>query len=32
MVEFAGEKIRRCSDYYDMATLLKQMGLMPSTG
>jgi steroid delta-isomerase-like uncharacterized protein len=27
--EFAGAKIRRCSDYWDMATLLKQLGLMP---
>ena len=25
-----GEKIRRCSDYWDMATYLKQLGLMPS--
>jgi steroid delta-isomerase-like uncharacterized protein len=29
--EFVGEKIRRCSDYWDMATYLKQLGLMPST-
>jgi steroid delta-isomerase-like uncharacterized protein len=28
--EFVGDKIRRCSDYWDMATLLKQLGLMPS--
>jgi steroid delta-isomerase-like uncharacterized protein len=28
--EFAGDKIRRCSDYWDMATLLRQLGLMPS--
>jgi steroid delta-isomerase-like uncharacterized protein len=28
--EFAGDKIRRCSDYWDMATFLKQLGLMPS--
>ena len=28
--EFLGDKIRRCSDYWDMATLLKQLGLMPS--
>jgi steroid delta-isomerase-like uncharacterized protein len=28
--EFAGERIRRCSDYWDMATFLKQLGLMPS--
>jgi steroid delta-isomerase-like uncharacterized protein len=28
--EFAGNKIRRCSDYWDIATLLKQVGLMPS--
>jgi steroid delta-isomerase-like uncharacterized protein/uncharacterized protein (TIGR02118 family) len=26
--EFAGERIRRCSDYWDLATLLKQLGLM----
>jgi steroid delta-isomerase-like uncharacterized protein len=24
--EFAGDKIRRCSDYWDMATFLKQLG------
>src|SRR5436190_10312562 len=28
--EFAGDKIRRCSDYWDMVTFLKQLGLMPS--
>jgi steroid delta-isomerase-like uncharacterized protein len=28
--EFAGDKIRRCSDYWDKATLLRQLGLMPS--
>jgi steroid delta-isomerase-like uncharacterized protein len=28
--EFAGDRIRRCSDYWDMATYLKQLGLMPS--
>ena len=28
--EFVGDKIRRCSDYWDMATYLKQLGLMPS--
>jgi steroid delta-isomerase-like uncharacterized protein len=28
--EFAGERIRRCSDYWDMVTFLKQLGLMPS--
>jgi steroid delta-isomerase-like uncharacterized protein len=28
--EFAGDRIRRCSDYWDMATFLKQLGLMPS--
>ena len=28
--EFAGHSIRRCSDYWDMATFLKQLGLMPS--
>jgi steroid delta-isomerase-like uncharacterized protein len=26
--EFAGDKIRRCSDYWDMATFLRQLGLM----
>jgi steroid delta-isomerase-like uncharacterized protein len=25
--EFAGDRIRRCSDYCDMATFLKQLGL-----
>jgi steroid delta-isomerase-like uncharacterized protein len=28
--EFVGDKIRRCSDYWDMAAYLKQLGLMPS--
>jgi steroid delta-isomerase-like uncharacterized protein len=28
--EFSGDKIRRCSDYWDMTTFLKQLGLMPS--
>jgi hypothetical protein len=28
--EFAGGRIQRCSDYWDMATFLKQLGLMPS--
>jgi len=28
--EFAGDKIRRVSDYWDMATFLKQLGFMPS--
>jgi len=28
--EFAGDKIRRCTDYWDMATFLKQLGFMPS--
>lgn len=28
--EFAGAKIRRCADYWDMVTFLKQLGLMPS--
>lgn len=27
--ELQGNKIRRCSDYWDMVTLLKQTGLMP---
>jgi steroid delta-isomerase-like uncharacterized protein len=26
VVEFAGNRIRRCSDYWDMATFLKQLG------
>ncbi len=26
--EFAGDKIRRCSDYWDMATYLEQLGVM----
>jgi steroid delta-isomerase-like uncharacterized protein len=28
--EFAGDRIRRCSDYWDMVTFLKQLGLMRS--
>ena len=28
--EFVGDKIRRCSDYWDMATFLKPLGLMPT--
>jgi steroid delta-isomerase-like uncharacterized protein len=28
--EVAGGRIRRCSDYWDMATLLKQLGLLPA--
>jgi len=28
--EFRGDKISRCSDYWDMATLLKQLGFMPT--
>lgn len=27
--ELQGDKIRRCSDYWDLVTLLKQTGLMP---
>ena len=27
--EFTGGTIRRCSDYWDMTTFLKQLGLMP---
>src|SRR5690349_12314920 len=30
IIEFAGDKIRRCSDYWDMVTFLKQLGLMAS--
>lgn len=28
--EFVGGRIRRCSDYWDMVTFLKQLGLMPA--
>jgi len=28
--EFSGDKIRRCSDYWDMVTFLRQLGLMPA--
>jgi limonene-1,2-epoxide hydrolase len=28
--EFAGDRIRRCSDYWDMATYLKQLGIAAS--
>jgi steroid delta-isomerase-like uncharacterized protein len=28
--DFRGDKISRCSDYWDMATLLKQLGVMPT--
>jgi len=28
--EFRGDKISRCTDYWDMATLLKQLGFMPT--
>jgi steroid delta-isomerase-like uncharacterized protein len=28
--EFQGDKVRRCSDYWDMVTFLKQLGLMPA--
>jgi steroid delta-isomerase-like uncharacterized protein len=27
--EFAGDRIRRCADYWDMATFLRQLGFMP---
>jgi steroid delta-isomerase-like uncharacterized protein len=30
IVKFADEQIRRCSDYWDMATFLKQLGFMPT--
>jgi hypothetical protein len=30
ILEFAGDKIKRCADYWDMAAFLKQLGLMPS--
>ena len=28
--EFRGDKIRRCTGYWDMATLRKQLGFMPT--
>jgi steroid delta-isomerase-like uncharacterized protein len=28
---FAGDKMQRCSDYWDMATFLRQLGVMPSS-
>ena len=28
--DFADGQIRRCTEYWDMATMLKQLGLMPS--
>jgi steroid delta-isomerase-like uncharacterized protein len=31
ILELRDGKIRRCSDYWDMATLLRQVGLMPET-
>jgi steroid delta-isomerase-like uncharacterized protein len=30
VLEFNGGKIRRCSDYWDMATFLRQIGMMPA--
>lgn len=30
IIELQDGKIRRCSDYWDMATLLRQIGLMPT--
>ena len=30
IMEFADGRISRCSDYWDMATLLKQLGVMPA--
>jgi steroid delta-isomerase-like uncharacterized protein len=30
MFEFAEDRIRRCTDYWDMATFLRQLGMMPS--
>jgi steroid delta-isomerase-like uncharacterized protein len=30
--ELQGDKIRRSSDYYDVATILAQLGLMPGAG
>jgi steroid delta-isomerase-like uncharacterized protein len=31
IIELEDGKIRRCSDYWDMATLLRQLGLMPAS-
>jgi steroid delta-isomerase-like uncharacterized protein len=31
VLEFTRSKIRRCSDYWDMATFLRQLGVMPSS-
>jgi steroid delta-isomerase-like uncharacterized protein len=30
VLELQGNKLRRCSDYWDMATFLKQISVMPS--
>jgi steroid delta-isomerase-like uncharacterized protein len=30
ILEFAGNRIRRCTDYWDMVGFLKQLGVMPS--
>jgi steroid delta-isomerase-like uncharacterized protein len=30
IVEFAGDHIRRCTDYWDQVGFLKQLGVMPS--
>ena len=31
ILELKSDKMKRCSDYWDLATFLKQIGLMPST-
>jgi steroid delta-isomerase-like uncharacterized protein len=30
ILEFAGDRIRRCTDYWDQVGFLKQLGVMPS--
>jgi steroid delta-isomerase-like uncharacterized protein len=30
IVELQGDKIRRCSDYWDAATVMRQVGLLPA--
>src|SRR5438477_1519545 len=30
VLEFVNGKIKRCSDYWDMATLLRQLGVLPA--
>ena len=30
ILEFSGDRIRRCTDYWDQVAFLKQLGVMPS--